>query len=294
MIITRLNGGLGNQLFQYAVGRHLAEINKTHLKIDTSLLSKNNDSSLFNHKYALWPFNIKEDFASEEEVNKLTRSNLFIRYIYRKLGMIGGLKSSTNIVEKQGFKFEPEILRLKNNVCLSGYWQTEKYFINIEKIIRQELSFNLPQKDRDREIAAHMNTCSSVSIHFRRGYLITDKNNVHGVLDYDYYHRCIERLTHVVKNPHFFIFSDDHEWVKKNVRLTYPTTIIAHNGLDKHYEDLRLMSQCKHHIIANSSFSWWSAWLNPRKDKIIYAPTQWLTDKNCEINDLYPVSWYKI
>jgi len=299
MIITRLIGGLGNQLFQYAVARHLAEIHRTTLKFDISFLDTDHDSSFFYHKFALWPFDIGAKFASGKETKKyLINRSIFKKwpassYLHTLLRKLQGTRFTHTIIE-QHFHFDPRVLEVPDGVYLLGNWQTEKYFIDIENIIRKELTFRIPQMGKDKEISENIASCNSVSIHIRRGYSVTDVTGHHGVIPLDYYNECMDRVARMVDNPQFFLFTDDPEWVVNNFRGHYPITFVLQNGIEKNYEDMRLMSQCKHHIIANSSFSWWGAWLNPRKDKIVFAPKSWFTKEDRNTKDLIPRSWFVV
>lgn len=291
MVVVRLIGGLGNQFFQYAVGRHLAEIHRTVLKIDISGFEAYKD-----REYSLWPFNIQEHLASPDEVAALTvRKQGIMESVVTRVLRRPSEPAPTHIREKH-FHFDPDILNLPDSVYLDGYWQSEKYFADIADIIRQEFTVKTPQKGKDKDLAELMASCESVSLHIRRGDFVSDShtNQVHGTCDLDYYRRCVENFTPTVKHPRFFIFSDEPEWARDNLRLPYPTTLVAHNGADKNYEDMRLMSQCKHHIIANSSFSWWGAWLNPIEDKLVFAPKRWFTRDNRNLHDLIPNQWIKV
>ena len=273
MVIVKLYGGLGNQLFQYAMARRMAIENHALLKLDASTGFKND---FYRRTYSLNHFNIFEHFAAPQD--------------------LAGLRH----VKEKHFHFDPEILNPCDNVYLDGYWQSEKYFKSIEDIIRDELTVKEPLKDANLRMAREMAETNSVCIHFRRLYGIsfgkvdTQGFNMHGSIPLDYYYRCIERLTQTVKDPHFFIFSDDPGWTRDNFRLPNPTTVIANNGAGKDHEDLRLMSLCKHHIIANSTFSWWGAWLNPGKDKMVFAPEPWFNAAEHDVKDLIPEQWIKI
>ncbi len=268
MIIARICGGLGNQLFKYAVARNLAEIHKTELKIDLSSYE-----TYDSHKYSLWAFNIKENIAHKEEI---LESNHF---------------------KEKHFHFDPNVLNLSNGTYLYGYWQCEKYFVDIKAIIQLECSVKAPQTDKDKLLSEQMALCESVGLHIRRkDYLPnTYADQVQDCCSLDYYYQCIASLSQVVHDPHFFIFSDDIQWARDNLQLTYPTTYVDHNDADKNYEDLRLMSLCKHNIIANSSFSWWGAWLNVNPDKKVFAPKKWFNN-NARANskDIIPSAWTKI
>jgi hypothetical protein len=137
---------------------------------------------------------------------------------------------------------------------------------------------------------------SAVSIHVRRGDYVSDAgtNRFHGTCSVDYYHDAVDRISGFAPASHFFVFSDGIDWAKENLRLRQPVTYVDFNDGEKNYEDLRLMSLCKHHIIANSSFSWWGAWLNPNPDKIVIAPKKWFNDPSINTDDLIPNSWLRL
>lgn len=297
MIIVRLIGGLGNQFFQYAVGRYLAEKHNTDLKIDILGFE-----TYKLHKYSLFPFNIKEDVATAEEVSVFTQHKQgFINGVFTKLFCRSARSPSSHVQEKH-FHFDHEILNLSDNVYLDGYWQSEKYFIGIEDIIRREFTVKNRQNGKDKELAKIITSCEAVSLHIRRADYVSNANTqqIYGTCGLDFYYRSIAKITQTVSNPHFFIFSDDPEWARNNLKLDYSTTLVDHNNADKNYEDLRLMSQCKHNIIANSSFSWWGAWLNNTPNKLVCAPRRWLKDTtaagdyNAFIDNLLPPEWTRL
>ena len=269
MIIAKLIGGLGNQLFQYAVARHLAEIHNTTLKIDLT------EFELYKlHKYSLQHFNIIEEFATSDD-----------------------LKAIKDVKEKH-FHFDEEFKNISNNVLLLGYWQTEKYFSEITDIIRTEFTVKSELQGRDLDVSRLIADSNSVSLHIRRSDYTPNsyKDQIFDSLSLKYYKRGIADLSQVENDLTFFIFSDDPEWVKDNVKLDFPVIYVDHNTADTNYEDLRLMSLCRHNIIANSSFSWWGAWLNDNKDKRVYAPTEWFNSnvRNLDSKDIIPKSWIKI
>ncbi len=292
MIIVKLKGGLGNQLFQYAIGRNLAEIHKTTVKIDVSYFA-----NYKLHAYSLSPFNIQENIASTEEcrVKPDDKSKLF--EWFNNILCINTVKK-THILKyilEKNFYYDSEILKLHDGIYLDGYWQSEKYFIDIARIIHKEFSVKNPQTGKNKEIADKILSCHSVSIHIRRGsYVLPPYNSFHGTCSIEYYHRCINHLVQKVKNPHFFIFSDDPEWVSENLHINHPVTYINHNGVAGDYEDLRLMTQCNHHIIANSTFSWWGAWLSKNNNKIILTPNPWFRNSQLDTRDLIPSGWIKV
>lgn len=307
MIITTLTGGLGNQMFQYAIGKKLALKHKTILKLKFTYFP----GDTFR-EYALGCFNIEENFASEEEIKieEVKRKNVIKKIIHKispyfrsrlktiiknLIYKITPLKNSLYIREKH-FHFNPRVLEAPDNVLLYGCWQSEKYFKDIEDIIRQE--FTLKDSDQlpenTQEFINLMKSTESVSIHFRRRDYLKKRNLLyHGLCSLDYYYRAINYLTKLIKNPHFFIFSDDIGWVKNNFKISYPITFIFQENF-KDYHELILMSKCKHHIIANSSFSWWGAWLGNNPNKIVIAPQKWFNDPSINTNDLIPETWIRI
>ncbi len=269
MIVVKLQGGMGNQLFQYAAGRALADKNNTELRLDVYPFKKYKV-----HDYSLSPFSFEEKFDERGSLARL-------------------LGHGPRRVVEEGHPFDPSILELGDDVYLEGYWQTEKYFASIAPTIRQELQVATPQEGRDLKLQEEMNASCSVSLHVRRGDYITNPRaaKVHGLCSLDYYKRAVEEMGKRVGDLHLFLFSDDPAWVKENMAFSYPITVVDHNGREKNYEDLRLMSQCKHHILANSSFSWWGAWLNPSKDKVVIAPKQWFAKEEIDTRDVLPEEW---
>lgn len=274
-------GGLGNQMPQYALGRHLAILNKTELKLDITTFD-----TYKLHNYSLNHFNIQADFATPQEIRKLKTNKLF-----RKFGLI----KKSHIIEKK-HTFDENILQLRGDFYLEGYWHTEKYLKAIEDIIRNDLKVINDLSGKDKEVADKIAKVNSVSLHVRRGDYVSNPINVkiYNTFGLEYYQQAIDFIAKKVNNPHFFIFSDDMPWVKENLQLKFPTTYVDHNKADKNYEDLRLMSLCQHNIIANSSFSWWGAWLNNHTEKIVIAPQKFFNDAELSKNDIIPEAWIKM
>lgn len=287
MIITNLLGGLGNQLFQYAVGRALAHRHNVPLKLDVS-----NFKTYPLRNYKLSPFDIQETFCTEKESNIL-KSNSYLR---RFLNKIQPAYRHTCYPEAH-FHFDENFYRLTNNVYLNGYWQSEKYFDNIKNIIKQECKVKILPSPVNKEFLEQIQSVCSVSIHIRRGDYITDSvtNSYHGTCSLNYYYKSIQILGKKVNNPHFFVFSDDINWAKSHLNISnYAVTFVQHNDADTDYEDLRLMYSCQHNIIANSTFSWWGAWLNDNLNKIVFAPNKWFNISEIDTKDLIPNSWIKV
>jgi Glycosyl transferase family 11 len=283
MIVLILKDGLGNQLFQYAAAKSLAVQLNTTLKLDTQSFQKNT-----LRQYALGNFKVDEVFVSSAE-----RILFRIKNAYSRLLNSVGLKIRAYRYFERELAYDPDFLKLPDNTCIEGYWQTEKIFLPISTLIRRQFQVRNEPDTVNGACIYKMESVQSVSLHVRRGDYVTDQttNSIHGVCSMDYYQQAITFIKSKIENPVFFIFSDDMDWVKQHLIIDgSQVEYMEHNG-SKDYEDLRLMYSCKHNIIANSSFSWWGAWLNSNPTKIVTAPANWF--KSTRINpDLLPQSWY--
>jgi len=290
-VITRLNGGLGNQLFQYAAGRALAIKLDAPLKIDLSEF----DSYLLR-RFELNQFNIKAEIASPDEVADIVLNPPRLKRYISRSAISLGLKFNKLVLKEKKFGFDCIFEKIKHPVYLSGYWQSEKYFKSVEMELRGEFTLTNKLDEANQAILDKIKQNTSVSLHIRRGDYITNPSAaaVHGVCSLDYYYAAIRYITHHVRNPCFFVFSDDPQWTKDNLKINYPVEFVEINGPDSGVKDMWLMKSCKHHIIANSSFSWWAAWLNDRPDKFVIAPRIWFIDKKIDTKDLIPEQWHRI
>ncbi len=292
MIITQVRGGLGNQMFQYAAGRALAVRKNTEFILDVSAYEANAMHQGFELQRV---FISKEKIASSTDIKTLLgwKSPLLMRRILAR-PYFGLIRRNTFVVEPH-FNYWPDINSASRDCYLQGYWQSEKYFDSIIPSIRENFKFILPMSEQNKSIAAKIGQVNSISLHVRRGdYANNPKTNAtHGTCTLKYYREAILHIADTVENPHFFIFSDDMKWVRDNLELQFPYQYIDHNRGLENYNDMRLMSLCQHHIIANSSFSWWGAWLNKNQDKIVIAPKNWFLI-NSLTNDLYPEGWLKL
>jgi Glycosyl transferase family 11 len=205
------------------------------------------------------------------------------------------LKSSRfkSYVVEPGFNYWPDIRGLLGDIYLDGYWQSEQYFAQYADKIREDFTFKLQLSNQNAVITKQISQENSVSLHVRRGdYVTNSKNAFIGVCSLDYYQTAVEQIKMQVDKPVFFIFSDDINWVKDNLSLDDKAVLISHNLGSESYNDMRLMSLCSHNIIANSSFSWWGAWLNANPNKIVIAPKQWFASK-LDDSDLVPSAWLR-
>jgi len=291
MVITKLKGGLGNQLFQSAAGLRLAFTRKATLKVDLSALD--NPGSFAPRSYEMGGFRFSAEIADPSEV--AAQAEPAPRGLRRLFSRWRNASAGSPAIERH-FCFDPDVLSLPDGVCLEGYWQSERYFSDAADRVRKEFSFRNPPVGKNAEILNEVAACNSVSLHVRRGDYVTnpETNATHGVCSIDYYYRAIDFIRERVSNPSFFLFSDEPKWVRENLEFDGSTTVVDHNGPDAGCEDLRLMSHCQHHIIANSSFSWWGAWLNPNRNKIVVAPEHWFADGLRDTSDLIPETWVKL
>jgi hypothetical protein len=301
MIIVQLQGGLGNQMFQYAAGRVLAFRKNTLLKIDLSFIKKGVLGENVDYRnYGLNKFCIIEDLISEDELIRFVRkckffSKLKISWFNRKTGY---KLPVPKIFWQKGHKFDPEFFTLPQDSYLIGYWQNVKFFGGLEEIIKQDFMFrNLPDQ-ANTVLLSTIKKCESVAIHIRRG----DFKNlpVLGTTDREYYLRAISYLKEKINKPVLFFFSDEMKWVKENFNTINSGDSISYvdinNSTGSEAEDLRLMSNCKHNIIGNSTFGWWGAWLNSNPDKIIIAPEKLFADPEIDnqLKGMIPENWIRL
>jgi hypothetical protein len=294
MVIVRIFYGLGNQMFQYAAARRLAHVLQTDLKLDVSCFDY-----WKIHSYSLHPFNIREDIATPEETAPFNSVSIESRLgkMWFRLKQKLTLRDWTILYENGIRSVDSRVLNARGDVYLGGYWLSEKYFSDIAVILRREFTIRVEPDPISREIAARIQSCESIGLHVRRGQLAVPalRDQTHGpCCSLEYYHECVRQLADRVRDPHFFVFSDDPDWVVQNVKLEYPVEYVTHNGDERNYEDMRLMSLCRHQITANSSFSWWAAWLNPNPAKIVFAPKQWLHRDERRARDLVPIGWIRV
>lgn len=292
MIITQLIGGLGNQMFQYAVGRNLSLRNNTTLNLDVSGFANYRLHQGFELQRV---FGDRFEIASPMNIRKVLgfQSSAIVRRIMSH-GLFASLRGD-NFITEPYFRYWSGINDLTKDCYLSGYWQSEKYFDDIASKIRADFTFQLPLENQNSEIVKQINQVNAVSLHIRRGdYANNPKTTaIHGLCSLDYYLYSIKHMAEQIVHPYFFVFSDDIVWVRNNLKINFPHQYISHNQGQESYNDMRLMSMCKHHIIANSSFSWWGAWLNANTNKIVIAPKQWFACKKDD-SDLIPQNWLRI
>jgi len=288
MIVARLSGGLGNQLFQYAAARRLAHVHQTELVLDLQWYhNRPHSNTARNYELARYAVVARPADASERRWCALHHGR-----ITRRLP----LPRRWRHVRESGFDFDARILDLPDGVYLDGYWQSYKYFADIAGCLRVELEPMVEMGCADRAVAARMQESpDAVSVHVRRGDYVSNPHaaRFHGVCGLDYYERAVAYLLQRLQKPRFFVFSDDMPWVRTHLRIPASVIYVDHNGADAAFQDLRLMTRCRHHIVANSSFSWWGAWLGQGPGQMVVAPRAWFADGRAT-PDLMPPSWVRL
>ena len=258
--------GLGNQMFRYAMGRSLSLRLQRPLVLDISLLSLHPD----------WGFDLRHFRLGREQVRNWPVLPWRVR---RKL-----LRALTSLgievlrwVEEPGLHFSPEILAMNKPCILNGFWQSERYFDSITDQLREDFTIVAAQDARSAECERCIRRVKSIGLHVRRGDYVTEPKIAasHGTRPKEYYDQALELiLSRMGTDAELFVFSDDMEWARANILHSLPITYVDWNA-KRNYEDMRLMSACQALVIANSTFSWWAGWLNPRPDKLVVAPRQW-------------------
>lgn len=273
-------------MFQYAVGRSLAVSSGQDLKLDLSGLKK----------YTLRDYELNQFQIKAKPLGKWERK---IRKAYGSNALVQTLVPAARCIDvvEDGLPFKREIKNLKTPVSLTGYWQSEKYFADIADLIRDDFQLKTDLTPERLTLRSEIKSAqSSVSIHVRRGDYVSNPraNATHGTCEPDWYEAAMKHISDREHDPHFFIFSDDIAWARENLPAYRFMTFVAPNEDGKDVQDMHLMSSCGAHITANSSFSWWGAWLNPRGDKHVIAPARWFKSPDIDGRDVIPESWQKL
>ncbi len=294
MIIIRMTGGLGNQMFQYALYLKLCSMGREVKFDDITEYELDNARPVM-----LWAFGLTYPRADQEEINKITDG--FLKLSHRIRRKLFGRKSLE--YQEKNCNYDPQVLQ-RDPAYLTGYFQSEKYFMDVEEQVRRAFTFSEGiWKGQDEEIRRKMQNflgqiqgCESVSVHVRRGDYLEKEEIYGGICTEAYYKSAIEYMQRKRKESRFFLFSNDPEWVREWVNANYRGdnrfVIIEGTQEETGYLDLFLMSRCKNHIIANSSFSWWGAWLDENPRKRVIAPAKWAN--NQEFVDIYWEGMIKI
>lgn len=291
MIIIKIKGGLGNQMFQYAFASILAKKHNEHILLDTSNYEQKNFHNPTKREFELDIFDNDYSFASESEINSFLELSL-PQKLKKKLGI-----NYRKIYYDTVFEFGPNALELQPPIYLHGYFQSYLYFNTRKPEVRALFNFKNDRIDQaNLDLMHEIEQSNSIAIHIRRGDYVENEitKNFHGECTIEYYKKSLSYISDKVINPKLFFFSDDIDWVKSNFNEEFPSVFVEHNQGSDSWKDMLLISKCKHQIIANSSFSWWGAWLNNNPEKIVVAPKKWLAKKEIDINDLLPSTWVKL
>ncbi|GLR27017.1 alpha-1,2-fucosyltransferase [Limnobacter litoralis] len=292
MIVVNLVGGLGNQMFQYACGKSLSIYTQQKLYVTVDQIERYNQHNgyelnrVFGLNLNIMPISTLRHIIGFKSVLNLRRI-----YAHPFLSWI----QSTNFYAERSNQFDRKIFEQKPPLYLHGYWQSEDYFKDQENIIRNEFDFKTSINTEDFRILQKMREKPSVSIHVRRGdYLKGKFKRIYHICDANYYINAIKHFENIYSDFNIFAFSDDPEWVDVNLAKKFENLhIVSHNSGEFSCNDMRLMAAADHNIIANSSFSWWAAWLNSNDDKIVIAPKKWYrADK--QANTIIPTRWISL
>lgn len=289
MIVVRLMGGLGNQMFQYAAGRALALKHNVSLSLDLSFLKAHAGDQYTQRHFELDQFSIAATIATEKELD------LFSAAPRGFLHKLFGKQNQYKIYNESSSSYNPASEMLQDNVLLNGFWQSEKYFGAIGETIRADFMPTFSFSEADEKLISRLRAENSVALHVRRGDYVSLKSasEYHGICSIDYYNAAIEKIRQNVKEASFYIFSDDLDWCRENFKHL-GSAVFVKNETGNSGCDLLMMSYCKHNIIANSSYSWWSAWLNNNRSKMVIAPAQWFAPHVPVNRDLIPPGWTRI
>jgi hypothetical protein len=293
-ILLRQKSGLGNQLFQYAAGMYFAQRYAAELEI----IQEPQEFALsYGHPrpFLLKKFSITTPVRQRNGIDRLLCSTAAHKQPLAKLArrITGTLTYKPHFETDWIFLPALPVSSRTRAIYLDGYFQAYKYATTMEHQLRKELALRDAPTGKNTEVLEQIQSYESpVSLHVRRG----DYTAIYGgrdALPMTYYENAIQQIHELIRNPIFFVFSDDIAFCREHLPAGEDYIFIDHNNETEAHEDLRLMSSCHHHIIANSSFSWWGAWLNPDHGKIVVAPDRWL-DPTVPCLDLVPPSWQRI
>jgi hypothetical protein len=278
MITARLHGRLGNQMFQYAAARALSLRHGTPVALDARDVLRRGEGVLTR------VFDLP--LADPPPLPPTRAENLPRHMLWR-------LARRPRYHRERGLGYNPDFERFSDDSYLHGYWQSERYFAEVAETIRRDFSFPDFADARNAEMAARISESLAISLHVRRGDYLT--LGAHVLCDQAYYDAALGHVTAGLGDaPTVFVFSDDPDWARSNLPLPCEKVVVDFNGADTDYEDMRLMSLCRHNIIGNSSFSWWAAWLNGNPGKRVAGPARWFGDPKLANPDILPNNWAKI
>lgn len=290
-VIVRLQGGLGNQLYQYAIGRSLSILHGRRLLLDPRLIQAEAPARHYdlgalriveNHVSGLNKWCVR--WACSVRLGSAFRTACPLVWKYR-------------IVQDRECGYDPTVFDdHAGPLILQGYWQSFRYFSDYRTTLLQEFAPRNPIESHTRNLIAEFESQEAVAVHIRRGDYVTNPvaSSIHGTCNLNYYTNAAHLIAERISNPRFYVFTDDPAWARSNLSLPGSTRVIDENLGHRDFEDLWAMSRCRHFIIANSSFSWWGAWLSDSPQKIVIAPAKWFNIDNCPVGDRIPSDWIRL
>lgn len=300
MVTIKIHGGLGNQMFEYALGRALSLRLGANLFLDpASLFDGTPRRQVSKRNYVLdQVFGIKPKLVLPARLTRRVQLyylvTAFNRYYPRVLGMLGYWR----YVREKAYHFDPSILNLKGNLYLNGFWQSEKYFKEYESVLRKDFAFRHPLPKEAARMSAEMASRESVCLHVRRGDNVWSplSRKLHPLAPVDYYRQAVAMIkAKRGADIKVFIFSDDTAWCRENLPIDADHEFVGDEYAGPEGRDhLQLMTLCKHFIIPESTFSWWAAWLSANRGKIVIAPREWFRDPSIDTRDAIPAGWLRI
>ena len=285
MTIVKLQGGLGNQMFQYAIARSLSVWYGTDFALDHSFLeTRIPDATHVIRHYDLDVFTLDAPRATAKQLAPFFKSPGKRLLPFPK---------RYHCITEPHYHFYPAVFEQSGHLYLDGYWQSERYFAPVADMLRQDFRFRTPVQPESQPLLSHIKSTPSVCLNVRRTDFVT--NTFHVLCSMRYYHEAMNMVSNKVPGAQFFVFSDDVEWCREQFG-NMPNMVIAgheHSG-HKFANYLQLMAACAHFIIPNSSFAWWAVWLANRPDAVVVAPNRWFNYPHWDVRDLMPASWIKI
>lgn len=296
MIVVKLLGGLGNQLFQYSLGWRLARRAGAELRFDLRDLKHYGrsvrDGTLREYGLDVFGIDVAEPTVADLGQYWLTHSNRHVRYLLASLRSRLPVRAHRVIIDRDG-AFRPGVLAIEDDAYLDGYWQSERYFVDCADALRAQLEVRAPLNEAAMRRAAEIAACNAVCVHVRRTDFVG--NPLHDVCDVHYFRRAVLYMQERYADARFFVFSDDIAWCRDHLDLGVPLVFVEEASAGwKASGHLKLMTSCRHFVISNSSFGWWAAWLAPYAGKSIVAPRIWLLDPRYDTRHVVPRSWTRL
>jgi hypothetical protein len=295
MIVVKLAGGMGNQMFQYAFGRYLSLQHGTELLLDTSiLLNRVPCGPKTFYDYELSMFDLPSRIAGEDDIPLYPMSRSIRSRTRRAVHVLQLRARGFKYVLEREFGFSAKLLRLPDNIYLDGYWQSDMYFSGVGGQIRADFTYSRALSDKAKGMQEAIRRQPSVCVHIRRGDYLQYVDHF-GVVGADYVTGALAWLKERRPELHCFVFSNDIPWCQRALDVPRPCTFVSQEnaGTDDR-EHFHLMSLCRDFVISNSTFSWWAAWLSGHPDKVVIAPKNWFQNRKIDTSAVVPREWVRM